>query len=235
MRMLHIDSSITGNLSVSRQLTARTVAAWMTLHPGAEVQYLDLASLAVPHLGGTSLGFGGAHSSITNVQRRENLLTEALLSQFLEADVVVVGAPMYNFSIPTQLKAWIDRVAQVGRTFYYTEQGAKGLAGGKSVIVVLTRGGVYSTSEEGRAMEHQQSYLQTVFNFFGITDVRFLLVEGVAMGSSAKATALASAERNIQRLVGNPSAQSRGAIPCPPSQIDCPRSRALCVLDAGLI
>jgi len=235
MQLLHIDSSITGDHSVSRQLTARTVAAWVGLYPDSRVQYLDLALLAVPHLVGDSLGFCGVHSSATRVQRGENLLTEALLSQFLEADVVVIGAPMYNFSIPTQLKAWIDRVAQVGRTFYYTEQGAKGLAGGKTVIVALSRGGVYSTSEEGRAMEHQQSYLQTVLNFFGISDVRFLLVEGVAMGSIAKATALASAECDIQRLVGDPGAQSKGAIPSPPSQISCPRNRALCVLDAGHI
>ena len=107
--------------------------------------------------------------------------------------MIVLGAPLYNFSIPSQLKAWIDRIAQVGRTFTYTDKGPKGLAGGKTVIVAITRGGVYSTSEAGRAMEHQESYLQTVLGFLGITDVRFVRAEGVAMGEAVKAAALASA------------------------------------------
>ncbi len=105
---------------------------------------------------------------------------------------------MYNFTVPSQLKAWIDRVAQIGRTFKYTETGPVGLAGGKTVIVAVTRGGVYSTSEAGRAMEHQESYLQTVFGFFGITDVRFVRAEGVAMGPDAKAQALTTAEGEIK-------------------------------------
>jgi FMN-dependent NADH-azoreductase len=113
---------------------------------------------------------------------------------------VVVGAPLYNFSIPSQLKAWIDRVAQVGRTFQYTEKGPQGLAGGKTVIVASTRGGLYSTSEGGRAMEHQESYLQTVFGFFGITDVRIVRAEGLSMGEAGKAQALASAHTDIQTV-----------------------------------
>ena len=96
--------------------------------------------------------------------------------------MIVIGAPLYNFTIPTQLKAWIDRVAQIGRTFKYTDKGAVGLAGGKTVIVALSRGGVYSTSEGGRALEHQETYLQTVMAFFGITDVRFVRAEGCGHG-----------------------------------------------------
>jgi FMN-dependent NADH-azoreductase len=111
--------------------------------------------------------------------------------------VVVIGAPLYNFSIPSQLKAWIDRVAQAGRTFRYTAAGPEGLAKGKTVIVVSTRGGVYSTSEGGRAMEHQESLLQTVLGFMGVTDVRFVRAEGIAMGPDAKAAALAQAEQAI--------------------------------------
>ena len=114
--------------------------------------------------------------------------------------MIVIGAPLYNFSIPSQLKAWIDRVAQVGRTFKYTEKGPQGLAGGKTVIVASTRGGVYSTSEGGRAMEHQESYLQTVFGFFGITDVRFVRAEGLAMGDAPKANAIAAAQTDIRAL-----------------------------------
>ena len=197
MQLLHIDSAITGDQSVSRQLTAQTVAAWVASHPGTQVQHLDLAADVVPHLGADALGFRTGQAAATEAQRRENALSEALVSQFLAADVVVIGAPLYNFTIPTQLKAWIDRVAQAGRTFTYTDKGPKGLAGGKTVIVAITRGGVYSTSEGGRAMEHQESYLQTVLGFFGITDVRFVRAEGVAMGPDAKAQALTTAEGEI--------------------------------------
>ncbi|HNV60283.1 MAG TPA: FMN-dependent NADH-azoreductase [Rhodoferax sp.] len=207
MKLLHIDSSILAANSVSRQLTAQIAAQWQASHPGTVVDYLDLATAAPSHLSVDSLGFRmppGA-TDLSNVQKSENAISEALVSQFLAADVVVVGAPLYNFSIPSQLKAWIDRVAQVGRTFKYTDKGPAGLAGGKTVIVASTRGGVYSTSEGGRAMEHQESYLQTVFGFLGITDVRFVRAEGVAMGEAAKAKALASAEVEI-RAVAWPAA-----------------------------
>ncbi|MGH8431259.1 MAG: FMN-dependent NADH-azoreductase, partial [Solimonas sp.] len=108
--------------------------------------------------------------------------------------------PMYNFAVPSQLKAWIDRIAQAGRTFTYTDKGPVGLATGKTVIVASTRGGVYSTSEGGRAMEHQESYLQTVFGFLGISDVRFVRAEGVAMGDAKKAEALTAANTEILAL-----------------------------------
>jgi FMN-dependent NADH-azoreductase len=107
---------------------------------------------------------------------------------------------LYNFSIPSQLKAWIDRIAQPGRTFKYTEKGPQGLAGGRTVIVVSTRGGSYSTSERGHAMEHQESYLQTVFGFLGITDVRIIRAEGLAGGDAPKAHAIAAAAAAITKL-----------------------------------
>jgi FMN-dependent NADH-azoreductase len=194
MKLLHIDSSILAANSVSRQLTGNIVNQWTASHPGTTVDYLDLAINTPSHLSAESLGFRlPAGADLSDVQKRENGISEALVTQFLAADVIVVGAPLYNFSIPSQLKAWIDRVAQVGRTFKYTEKGPVGLAGGKTVIVASTRGGVYSTSEGGRAMEHQESYLQTVFGFLGITDVRFVRAEGIAMGEAKKAEALASA------------------------------------------
>ena len=211
MQLLHIDSAITGDQSVSRQLTAQAVAAWVASHPGTQVQHLDLATEVVPHLSADALGFRTGQAAATEAQRRENALSEALVSQFLAADVIVIGAPLYNFTIPTQLKAWIDRVAQAGRTFTYTDKGPKGLAGGKTVIVAITRGGVYSTSEGGRAMEHQESYLQTVLGFFGITDVRFVRAEGVAMGPEPKAKALAGAEAQIRALSTNAAEQSEVA------------------------
>jgi FMN-dependent NADH-azoreductase len=199
MKLLHIDSSVLADNSVSRKLTAQIVAEWSANHPGTTVDYLDLATQAPSHLSADSLGFRlPAGSDMSDVQKAENAISEALVQQFLAADVIVVGAPLYNFSIPSQLKAWIDRVAQVGRTFKYTDKGPQGLAGGKVVIVASTRGGMYSTSEGGRAMEHQESYLQTVFGFFGVTDVRIVRAEGLAMGDAGKAQALASADSDIK-------------------------------------
>ena len=205
MQLLHIDSSVLGDASVTRQLSASTVSAWRAAHPGTQVQYLDLATEAPAHFGADALGYklGVADASLTDAQRRENIVTDRLVQQFLDADVVVVGAPLYNFSIPTQLKAWIDRLAVPGRTFRYTEKGPEGLAKGKTVIVVSGRGGIYSTSPQGQALEHQESYLQTVFGFFGITDVRFVRAEGIAYGPEQRVAALRQGEADIaQTLVG---------------------------------
>ena len=198
-KLLHIDSSILGGNSVSRQLTAQIVASWRAGHPDTQVSYLDLAVDTPSHLSQESLGFRmPADAAASDAQMRENAISEALVSQLLAANVIVVGAPMYNFTVPTQLKAWIDRIAQVNRTFKYTEKGPVGLAGGKTVIVASTRGGAYSTSDAGNAMEHQESYLKTVFGFLGITDVRIVRAEGLAMGDAAKVAALAAAELDIQ-------------------------------------
>jgi FMN-dependent NADH-azoreductase len=202
MKLLHIDSSPLGTNSVSRELTRRIVAQWRTAHPGTTVEHLDLAQDAPSHLSAESLGFrlGPNAEGLSDVQRKENEISEKLVSQFLAADVVVVGAPMYNFSVPSQLKAWIDRVAQAGRTFAYTEKGPTGLAAGKTVIVASSRGGMYSTNPALASLDHQESYLKTVFGFFGITDIRFVRAEGVAMGDAAKAKALEAANDVISGL-----------------------------------
>lgn len=205
MKLLHIDSSVLAAGSVSRQLTARLVEQWQAAHPQTVVEYLDLAQQAPSHLSMESLGFrlGLDAEGLTPAQRSENAISEQLVTQFLAADVVVVGAPMYNFSIPSQLKAWIDRIAQVGRTFKYTEQGPQGLAGGKTVIVASSRGGFYSGSAPAAAMDHQESYLKTVFAFFGVTDVRFVRAEGVALGDAARQQALDAAVVTIDALAAN--------------------------------
>ncbi|MES2611298.1 MAG: NAD(P)H-dependent oxidoreductase [Pseudomonadota bacterium] len=211
MQLLHIDSAITGEQSVSRELTKRIVAAWKAGHANTTVQYLDLAAQAPAHFTADAMGFRTGQEATTEVQRSENALSEALVSQFLAADVIVIGAPLYNFTIPSQLKAWIDRVAQIGRTFKYTDKGPVGLAGGKTVIVASSRGGVYSTSEGGQAMEHQESYLKVVFGFFGITDVRFVRAEGVGMGPDAKALAFANADKDILAQTSVPANQPQVA------------------------
>lgn len=200
MKLLHVDSAITGANSVSRQLTQAIVAEWKAANPGATVDYLDLAVNAPGHLDGQVLS-GGFKDEVS----------ERLVSQFLAANVIVVGAPLYNFSIPGQLKAWIDRLAQAGRTFRYTEKGPEGLAQGKTVIVASSRGGFYSNSEMGRALEHQESYLQAVFGFFGITDVRFVRAEGVNMGPEAKAKAISDAQASIKPTLAANQAQAKQA------------------------
>lgn len=214
MKLLHIDSSPLGGNSVSRQLTDRIVAQWRTSHPGTVVEYLDLAADAPSHLSIDSLGFraGPNAQGLSEVQRRENEISEKLVSQFMAADVIVVGAPMYNFSVPSQLKAWIDRVAQAGRTFTYTDTGPQGLAGGKTVIVASSRGGVYSTNPALAGLDHQESYLKTVFGFFGVTDVQFVRAEGVAMGDAAKAVALSAADVMIRSLSAAPANQPEAVL-----------------------
>ena len=214
MKLLHIDSSPLAGQSVSRELTRRTVAQWQDSHPGTIVEHLDLAADAPSHLDIDSLGFrlGLATDSLTDAQKRENAITERLLNQFLAADVIVVGAPMYNFSVPSQLKAWIDRIAQAGRTFKYTEQGPVGLAGGKTVIVASTRGGAYAGNPALAFLDHQESYLSAVFGFLGITDVRFVRAEGVAMGDAAKAKALAAADAEIQAHTAEAANEAKAAI-----------------------
>lgn len=201
-KLLQIDSSPLGANSVSRQLTAQIVATWVAAKPDTVVEQLDLVTHAPSHLDADSLGFrlGLDDASLTDVQRKENAISEALVSQFLAADVVVVGAPMYNFSVPSQLKAWIDRVAQAGRTFKYTEAGPQGLATGKKVIVASSRGGAYFDKPELAFLEHQESYLKAVFGFFGITDVTFIRAERIGMGPEAKAQALSQAANEIKAL-----------------------------------
>ena len=201
MKLLHVDSSILATSSVSRQLTAEVVEQWRKIHPDTVVEYLDLAVNAPNHFSADTLGIKtGIQAEPTQAQRLENAVSEQLVSQFLASDVIVVGAPLYNFSIPTQLKSWIDRLAQPGRTFSYSDKGPAGLATGKTVIVASSRGGIYSASEGGQAMEHQESYLKVIFGFFGITDVRIIRAEGVAMGEAQKSAALSAARANIALL-----------------------------------
>lgn len=201
MKLLHVDSSITGDNSASRKLTQQIVAAWTAKHSDTEVEYLDLVAQAPNHFTMAAMApRTGQTEGLSAEQTAENAVSEQLVSQFLAADVIVIGAPFYNFSIPSQLKAWIDRLAQPGRTFRYTATGPEGLAKGKTVIIASSRGGLYSTSEAGQSMEHQESYLKVVLGFFGITDVRFVRAEGLGMGPEAVASAFASAANDVKAV-----------------------------------
>lgn len=201
-RLLHIDSSILGDASVSRQITA--AAAQALAGPGVETVYRDLAAQPLPHLGSELLSAlrpaPGTTPADTPTLRAELALTEEVLSEFLAADVVVVGAPFYNFGIPSQLKAWIDRLAQAGRTFRYTAEGPQGLAGGKRVVIVSSRGGKYAGTPYETALDHQEAYLKGLFGFFGITDVTVVRAEGIALGAEARAEAVEAALADVRRL-----------------------------------
>ena len=181
MRLLHLDSSALGTQSVTRELSAAVVARWQAAVPGLDVAYRDLDADPLPHLTGPVLGQADPAVAAES---------ERTLQQFLEADVIVIGAPMYNFGVPSTLKAWIDRVAVAGRTFRYTESGPEGLAGGKQVIVASARGGVYG---DASAADFQEAYLRQVFGFLGILEISFVRAEGVAMGPEQRADALAAA------------------------------------------
>ena len=186
MNLLHVDSSALGTHSVSRELSHAVVDAWKRAHPGAKVTYRDVAANPLSHWAPAADAVNPAGRGGSDV-----------LDEFLAADVVVVGAPMYNFSIPSTLKAWIDRLAIAGKTFRYGSNGAEGLAGGKRVIIASSRGGIYSEGP-GEAMDFQEDYLRKVFGFFGITDVEVVRAEGVNLGPEQKKQAIAAALASIR-------------------------------------
>lgn len=200
MKLLHVDSSILGPASVSRQLSAAIVAAEQAAIPGLEVVRLDLATQALGHLTGRHLAAAQGAAAETPALADDLAAGNDALESFLAADIIVVGAPMYNFSIPSQLKAWIDRLAVAGRTFRYTENGPQGLAGGKRVIVASSRGGFYGAETALAALDHQENYLRGVFGFFGIPDVTFIRAEGLALGETQRNQAIAAARAEIQKL-----------------------------------
>ena len=175
MKLLHLDSSILGENSVSRAVSAAVVRQLKDAHPGLQETYRDLVAQPLDHLTLAALA------------------DPTYVDEFLAADVVVIGAGMYNFGLPTQLKAWIDRVLVAGKTFRYTEAGPQGLAGGTRVIVTLARGGLYGEGAPAQSMEHLETYLRGVFAFMGVTDLEFIIAEGIALGPDQRATALAGA------------------------------------------
>jgi FMN-dependent NADH-azoreductase len=200
MQLLHIDSSILGPNSVSRRLSAAVVAAQQALHPDLQIVRRDLATDPVDHLSGLHLAAAQGIVPEAAPLRSDLAAGEQALEEFLAADIVVIGAPMYNFAIPSQLKAWIDRVAVAGRTFRYTEKGPEGLAGGKKVIIASSRGGFYGAETPAASLDHQETYLRAVFSFFGITDISFIRAEGIALGEPQRQQAIDGAEAEISKL-----------------------------------
>jgi FMN-dependent NADH-azoreductase len=200
MKLLQIDSSILGSASVSRKLSEAIVAAELAARPITEFVRLDLARHAIGHLTGQHLAAARGETPEASSLSSDIAAGNDALDTFLAADIVVVGAPMYNFGIPSQLKAWIDRLAVAGRTFQYTENGVEGLAGGKRVIIASSRGGLYGTESALAALDHQETYLRGIFNFFGITDIAVIRAEGLALGEAQRDQAIAAARAEIQKL-----------------------------------
>ena len=187
MNLLHIDSSALGAHSVSRELSGAVVKEWKRAHPGAKVTYRDVAAQPLPHW--TPVAAAGDPAA---------RLGGDVLDEFLAADVVVIGAPMYNFGVPSALKAWIDRIAVAGKTFRYGANGPEGLAGGKRVIIASSRGGFYGTGTPGAAADFQETYLRQLFGFLGVTDIEIIRAEGVNISAEQKAQAIAATQAAIR-------------------------------------
>ena len=192
MTLLHIDSSILGDNSVSRQVSAAIATAITNDAPNTVVVYRDLAADPLPHLSGAHLG-GLAPQAELDAGAKA-------LEEFLAADTVVIGAPMYNFTISSQLKAWLDRILAAGKTFRYGPNGVEGLAGGKRVIVALSKGGYYGDGQPAAGMDFQEPYLKAIFGFIGIHDVDFIRAEGIAVGPEQREQGIASALASVTEL-----------------------------------
>jgi FMN-dependent NADH-azoreductase len=201
MTILHIDSSILGGYSVSRSLSADIVARQQALHPDSKVIYHDLVVDAALHLSDHHMAVfqGGA---VTDPVLGADIATGgAYIDELFAADIIVIGAPMYNFSIPSQLKAWIDRVCVAGRTFQYGANGPEGiLPNGKKVFIASSRGGIYTGDSPAAVLEHHETYLRGVLGFIGLTDVTVVRAEGLNLGEEAKAAAIAKAKTEIAAL-----------------------------------
>ena len=189
MKLLHIDSSILSENSVSRQLSAEIVAQLQKKHANLEVEYLDLGTTDIPHL---------TQEILLGQDIEQSKLGEDLVDQYLSADLIVLGAAMYNFSISSNLKAWVDRIAIAGKTFKYTADGAVGLADKiQKVYIASSRGGIYG---EKSPIDFQEAFLKQIFNFTGVTNIEVIRAEGVNLSPENRAKAVAETLDAIHKL-----------------------------------
>lgn len=198
MNLLHLDSSILGPDSVSRAVSAASVEQLKKTYPELQVTYRDLASNPIPHLSGAYFEAVQAGLMIARdpVLQEDLALGTRILAEFLAADIVVIGAAFYNFGIPSQLKAWIDRVVVTGKTVRYTANGPEGLAGDKRVIITLSRGGFYApVTPKGSFFEHAETHLRAVLAFIGIAHPEFIVAEGVSISQYREAAIKGALER----------------------------------------
>ena len=185
MKLLQIDSSALGTQSATRELTQAIVQRWVDDVAEVELVRRDLDRQPIPHLTGSVLGKGDPADAE---------LGESVMREFLAADVIVIGAPMYNFSVPSTLKAWIDRIAVSGRTFRYTANGPEGLVKGKKIIVASARGSLYG---ESHPADFQEAYLRQLFGFLGVDDIEVVRAEGLGLSPEHRAAGLRAAHEAI--------------------------------------
>jgi FMN-dependent NADH-azoreductase len=200
MQLLHLDSSILGTASVSRSLSSEIVARHQALQPGIRVISRDLAADPALHLSAAHLAAFQSVASEDATINADLVKGNAYMDELIAADILVIGAPMYNFSIPTPLKAWIDRIAVAGKTFRYTATGPEGLLKNKKAFIASSRGSVYTIGSPAAAAEHQESYLIGLLAFLGVIDVTVVRAEGIAFGQEAKEAAVARALENIAAI-----------------------------------
>jgi FMN-dependent NADH-azoreductase len=199
--LLFVTSSLMGDKSQSRQVATDYVAAVRAANPGLKLVERHLTPDNIPHLGMDALGgLGAAPDARTPAQTAAVKLADTIIEEVEAADTVVLAVPMYNFSVPSTLKAWLDHLARAGRTFTYTANGPEGQLKGKRVVVVVSRGGFYTGDSPAKGMDFQEPYLRMFFGFLGITDVTFVQVEGQAIGPDVAAKGLAAAKSAVTRL-----------------------------------
>lgn len=202
--ILVLNSSVQGDSSVSRVLVEETVKRLVESAPQSKVFRRDLGAAPVPHLTTETLaGVRGVPSN--EAERATRALSDELIAELRAADTIVIGAPMYNFSIPTGLRAWFDYVLRAGETFSYSVTGPKGLLGGKRAIIIESRGGLYSEGP-ARAIDFQEPYLRQLLGFMGISNVAFVHAEKIGFGPEARELALNEAKAKIVAIARLPRA-----------------------------
>ena len=202
MKLLHIDSSILGEVSVSRRLSASIVERQRALHDGLDVTYRDLAAAPLLSLSSAHLAAWQGAATDDAALLADLAAGATIVDELFAADIIVIGAPMYNFTLPTQLKAWVDRVLVAGRTFRYGADGKPEglLPAGKRVIIASARGGFYAGGAPAAPLDHQESLLITALGFIGLTDITVIRAEGIATGPEGRAAGLALADIAIEAL-----------------------------------
>jgi FMN-dependent NADH-azoreductase len=199
LNLLILDSAATGEASVSRRITDAAAEAVRRRDPAARIVRRDIGAAPIPHLTEATVPAIRAGLVESDAAREALELSDRLVAELREADVIVIGAPMYNFGMPSTLKAWFDHVLRARVTFRYTEAGPEGLLKGKKALVVETRAGLYSEGPAA-AMDSQEPHIRTLLGFMGIDDVTFVRAEKLAFGPEAAAAAVADAIGRIEAL-----------------------------------
>jgi FMN-dependent NADH-azoreductase len=199
--LLYVRSSLFGESSATRRIADEFIATWQAAHPGAKLIERDLVADAIPHLGLATLsGLAVPESERSPAQAVAVAYADALIAEVEAAGTIVLAAPMYNFSIPSVLKAWIDHIARAGRTFRYTPAGPQGLLGGRKVFIVTGRGGVYSGESAARSLDFQEPYLRAVLGFLGLDEITFIHIEGLKISPEAAQSGMERARAAIRDI-----------------------------------